>query len=348
MSVMLVPSAAQSAITPRAQLFELAGRDDELAALWQASLAAPQDHAAARAFEALASDNVALAGRIIIERTDLVIAVWDGKIANLPGGTGHTVTAALAMGTPVLVLDPAAPGRWAILTRPEELGHLEQRTGAPDRARLAAILTAAIRVDGWRPALLEREVWRPRGARAFGFYRWIEAAFGGASNSTSTSTSSSSARGSARTAAEAPETIASGSGAALVAAAKAMPGGDPALAARLAGEVLPMFAWADGIASRLGDAYRSGMCFNFVLAALAVIIGLAFLPSGLAEIKWAFASVELLLLGGILALTAAGSRLGWHKRWFELRRVAEYLRHAPSLLLLGVARPTGRWPQAVS
>ncbi len=60
-----------------------------------------------------------------------------------------------------------------------------------------------------------------------------------------------------------------------------MPGGDQRVTARLSGEVLPMFAWADGIASRLADAYRSGMCVNFVLAALAVIIGLAFLPAGL-------------------------------------------------------------------
>jgi hypothetical protein len=63
-------------------------------------------------------------------------------------------------------------------------------------------------------------------------------------------------------------------------------------------------------------------------------------------VKWAFALVELLLLGGILAMTAAGSRYGWHRRWFAMRRVAEYLRHAPALLLMGVARSTGRWPQA--
>jgi hypothetical protein len=35
----------------------------------------------------------------------------------------------------------------------------------------------------------------------------------------------------------------------------------------------------------------------------------------------------------------------WLRRWFETRRVAEYLRHAP-VLLLGVARPRGRWPKA--
>lgn len=335
------PEAAERAAairrtTARAQLFELADRDTEIAALWRASLADPGDGAALRAFEALVSDNVALAGRVMIERTDLVIAVWDGKVANLPGGTGHTVTATLTMGTPVLLIDPAAPEAWRILTRPEELGHVSAPSAAPDAARLAAIIRAAMVVEGWSPAALGREVWHPRSSRAFGLYRRIERVFGKGEG----------ALASLRLDYEAPGAIAAGSGAGVVAAARAMPGGDSQVAARLAEDVLPMFAFADGIASRLADAYRSGMCVNFVLAALAVIIGLAFLPAGLGAIKWVFAGVELLLLGGILVLTAAGSRLGWHRRWFELRRVAEYLRHAPALLLLGVARPTGRWPRS--
>lgn len=330
-------AAAIRAITPRAHLFELADRDGEVEQLWLASLADPADRVAARAFDALASDNVALAARVMIERTDLVVAVWDGKVANLPGGTGHTVNTALAMGTPVLLIDPAMPSAWSILTRPEELG--QPRAGAtdagPDLARLEAIIRAAIDVEGWSPALLERETWRTHSSRAFGLYRRIERVFGGEPG----------ALGSLRVDYEAPQAIAAGSAAGVVAAASAMPGGDTLVAARLADDMLPLFAWADGIASRLADAYRSGMCVNFVLAALAVIIGLAFLPAGLGGIKWAFAGVELLLLAGILLLTLAGSRLGWHRRWFELRRVAEYLRHAPGLLLLGVSRLTGRWPR---
>lgn len=321
------------AITGRAQLFELADRDAEVEALWLASLADPDDRAAGRAFEALVSDNVALAGRVMIERTDLVVAVWDGKVSNLPGGTGHTVTAALAMGTPVLLIDPALPASWTILTRPEELG--QPRAAAPDPARLAAIIRAAVLSEEWSAEMLEHEKWHARSARGFGFYRRIERLFGGEPG----------AFGALGVTYEAPDAIAGGSGAALVAASAALPGGDARVIARLAGELLPMFAWADGIASRLADAYRSGMSINFVLAALAVIVGLAFLPAGLVEVKWVFATVELLLLGGILLLTAAGSRLGWHRRWFEMRRVAEYLRHAPGLLLLGVSRPTGRWPR---
>lgn len=331
-------AAAIRAITARARLFELAGRDAELEALWRASLAAPDDRAAARAFEALASDNVALAGRVMIERVDLVIAVWDGKVANLPGGTGHTVAAALQMGAPVLLIDPARADRWRLLNRPEELAQPGEPAPGPELARLEAIIRTAVCVEGWSVEELGREAWRAHSSRGFGLYRRIERVFGGGPG----------ALGSLRVAYEAPGAIAAGSGAGVLAAAGAMPGGDARIAGALGAEVLPLFAWADGVASRLADAYRSGMCVNFVLAALAVILGIAFLPLGLGEYKWIFAAAELLLLGGILVLTAAGSRLGWHRRWFAMRRVAEYLRHAPALLLLGVARSTGRWPRGGS
>lgn len=328
-------AAAIRAITARASLFQLADRDEEVEALWRASLADPDDRVAVRAFEALASDNVALAGRVMIERTDLVIAVWDGKVANLPGGTGHTVAAALAMGAPVLLIDPAVPGSWRILGRPEELGQAWDGS-APDMARLEAIIRAAVVCEGWSPAQLSKEQWKPRSSRPFGLYRRIERVFGGGGNPF----------GSLKVTYEAPEAVVTGSGAEVIAAAEAMPGGDPDVTRQLAEDVLPLGAWAEGIACRLADAYRSGMTVNFVLATLAVIIGIAYLPTGMGDHKWAFALVELLLLGGILVLTAAGSRLGWHRRWFAMRRVAEYLRHAPSLLLLGVSRPTGRWPRS--
>jgi hypothetical protein len=58
-----------------------------------------------------------------------------------------------------------------------------------------------------------------------------------------------------------------------------------------------------------------------------------------------FALVEMALLIGILGITFVGQRRRWHGRWFETRRVAEYLRQAPYMLLLGVARPAGRWPR---
>jgi len=46
-----------------------------------------------------------------------------------------------------------------------------------------------------------------------------------------------------------------------------------------------------------------------------------------------------------VALTITGQRRRWHTRWFETRRVAEYARHAPIILLLGVVRAPNRWPK---
>lgn len=87
------------------------------------------------------------------------------------------------------------------------------------------------------------------------------------------------------------------------------------------------------------------MVANFILSALAITAGIAYFPLKLDQSKWLFASSELFFLGLILLITWSGGRLRWHSRWFETRRVAEYLRHSPVMLLLGVARPAVRWPR---
>jgi hypothetical protein len=87
------------------------------------------------------------------------------------------------------------------------------------------------------------------------------------------------------------------------------------------------------------------MVINFTLSALAIVGGIAYFPFADAQAKWAFALFEFVLLGAILLITRLGQRRGWHSRWFETRRAAEYLRHAPLLLALGAARAPGRWPR---
>ena len=72
--------------------------------------------------------------------------------------------------------------------------------------------------------------------------------------------------------------------------------------------------------------------------------GIAYLTFASSNEKWLFALFELTLLVAVLGITLTGQRHRWHGRWFETRRVAEYLRHAPILQLFGVARAPGRWP----
>ncbi|MGB3472371.1 MAG: hypothetical protein WBA51_16275 [Erythrobacter sp.] len=333
------------ALEDKATTFAIADRDEEIRGYAEAMLADPSDTKASSHFAALTSINAALAGRVMLERSDLLIAVWDGATTDLSGGTGHTILTALEIGTPVLVIDPASARDWAILTRPEELAHRSASRGEAEKTqRLRALMEYALASVTEERSHIERERWRPKPRFGLGLYRWIEGFFGGRSAKSGTMAA----------AYEAPDAIASGSAAPVLEAVR-LATGEPEGAAASTGvysnlrdHLFPTFAWADGVSNRLADAYRSGMALNFALSALAIIAGVAYLPLGLATYKWIFASIELLLLVAILAITYAGYRRAWHRRWFETRRLAEYLRFAPGLILMGVARPVGRWPRGES
>ncbi len=321
-----------------AALFELAEQDAQISALFLARLSAPDDIARAQACSAAISGRVALAGRVMIEQSDVLIAIWDGATRILPGGTGHTVATALEMGTPVVLIDPAKGSAWHILHAPEALS--VQRRPEGKIAELDSLIRTALR-PGEGGALssgaknLAAEAWYPRSSKIWTGYRRVEALFDGGGRPFRSLVQIY----------ETPDEIARCSAASLLGAARALPGGDAAMVAAIETKILRRFAWADGISARLSDAYRGGMVANFLLSALAIVMGIAYQPFASTETKWIFASVEFVLLSAILFITWLGGKWRWHKRWFETRRVAEYFRHAPILLLLGVARPTGRWPR---
>jgi hypothetical protein len=339
---------------PRAHMFELCDDDGPLTSAFLAMHDAPTDTGLSSAFNADCSVRVALAARLVIEHADLMIAVWDGAHTSFVGGTGHTIAAALSMGAPVLWIDPAAPDAWRILAAPEALACLREDTAPPvDReGQLKRIVAAALTPGqptrnhaGHAPhaasqdmgvKALAPEHWRARSNPLWHAYRRIEALFSGAKTNPWRAL---------RQTYETPDAIAAGSGAAVSAALASLPGADADFANRIKTGVLARFAWADGISAHLSDTYRSGMVINFALSALAVIGGVAYLPLVDTTWKWPFAGFELVLLIAILTITTLGQRLRWHGRWFETRRAAEYLRHAPILLAIGAARAPGRWPK---
>ena len=322
-----------------ARLFELADRDEAMAALFLDHLGHPADHSRAQVWNGECSARVALAGRVMIEQSDLLVAVWDGGSHCLTGGTGHTIAASLDAATPVVWIDPARPNDWCVLQTVEDL--LDSRPRQTSReADLAALVQLALR-PGEGGAFkrgaeaLAREAWHPRSHRFWTLYRRIETLFGGEGRPLRSLTRRY----------ETPGAIAGGSGAATMAAARSMASADPGFAEQIERGTLRRFAWADGISARVSDFYRGGMMANFLFSALAVAAGLAYQPLHLEQVKVFFALAEFLLLSLILLIIWRGRRRRWHKRWFETRRVAEYFRHAPMLQLLGVARPAGRWPK---
>ena len=342
-------AAALRSITAQAQVFELADADAAIAEHYLAMHDAPGDTGRAEVFRADSSVRVALAGQVMIEHSDLVIAVWDGARTSLVGGTGHTVAAALDLGTPVLWVDPAAPDAWRILGAPESLALLHEDSALADRETLlrqivlSSLLPGGVGVAAVPPArdlgvaAIAAGNWRARSNPLWHAYRWVERNFDGQKRPRP--------RRSLRQTYETPAEIATGSGATVAAALANLPTADRPFADRVVEGVLGRFAWADGIAAHLSDTYRGSMVVNFLLSAMAVISGVAYLPVVDSSWKWPFAAFELMLLGAILAITFVGQGQRWHGRWFETRRVAEYLRHSPLLLSLGAARATGRWPR---
>lgn len=337
--------AAIQSLAAAADLFELAEQDVRIRQLFLDALAAPGDAAKTQIFRAESAARVAVAGRILIEQSDLMIAVWDGVATALPGGTGDTVVRALECGMPVLWIDPARPDAWIILTTPEAIASPAEQDAGSRQAQLRAIVRTALEADSDAATArhssaagvraLESERWHKQSRPMWHSYRRVETLFG--------SRTWAARFASLTQTYETPETIAAGSAAPLLNTIATLDSLSADFAARIDARIVQRFAWADGISAYLSDCYRSGMTVNFLLSALAISGGIAYLPLVAPEHKWAFALFELALLLLILGITAIGQKRQWHDRWFETRRVAEYLRHAPIMLAIGVARPPGRW-----
>jgi hypothetical protein len=329
-------------LTDQAHVFSLADADEAIAKLFLDKLDSPDDFTKAQLFTVESSRRVALAGRILIEQSDIVIAVWDGVTTGHVGGTGHTILTALDLGAPVVWIDPANPEDWRILRAPESLASRDAAKGAADREADLATYVRSVFEPGDEDdhpgiQMLDGEKWRAKSSRFSHSYRRVETLFGGKGDH--------SRLRSLKLSYEPPEAIAEGSAAEMLSTARALPGGDADFAGRIADGALKRFAWADGISTHLSDSYRGGMIISFILSSLAIVGGIAYIPLVPASQKWLFALFELLLLCAILIITIVGQKRRLHGRWFEMRRVAEYLRHAPLLLMLGAARAPGRWPQ---
>lgn len=327
-----------SAIAEQVNLFELAEQDQDVEALYRTYLTTPADEAAKHAFVSICSDRAAMAARVMVEHSDLLIGIWDGVTRGAIGGTRHTIEAALEQGIAVIWLDARNPAAWHVLRATEELAGIAQRASTTRPVEtLQAVVRDALRPSGDNAqAVQSTEKWRDKSSAWFQAYRRVELLFGEPGKRPFRRL---------RQRYERPRDITSGSGAPMLAAANGLPGGDPRIPKRIASDVLKPFAWADGVSTWLSDAYRGGMVASFFLSAFAIIGGIAYLPFASVDQKWGFAAFEFVLLAMIVAIFFTGKRLRWHERWFETRRVAEYFRHAPILLLLGAARSTGRWPR---
>lgn len=321
-----------------ALVFEIADRDGVIGDLLVRRIEDPGNTALSNQYLFETARRFALGARVIVEQSDLLVAVWDGVTTANIGGTGDTVRVALHEGVPVLRIDPADPDSWCLITSSEMLAAPPCADAPANRDGLLDRIVAQALGSGDRSGFadLANEQWRDSSSFAHHAYRRVEMVFGSSSLGEKLKP--------IRQKYERPDDAGTGSGAPLVAAlVDSSPKGSD-LPRRIVTRVLARLAWADGIATNLSDRYRSGMVVNFLLGAVAIVAGVLYLPLGGPEKKWIFALVELTVLLAIVVNTALGTRRQLHRRWFATRRSAEYLRQLPLMLAAGVARPAGQWP----
>ena len=68
-----------------------------------------------------ATDAYAAAGRMVMNQSDLLIAVWDGGAPAGPGGTVHTIYEAVSYHLPVIWIDALAPQNWQLVSAESDI-----------------------------------------------------------------------------------------------------------------------------------------------------------------------------------------------------------------------------------
>ncbi|MGV8989430.1 MAG: hypothetical protein ACOH2H_24695 [Cypionkella sp.] len=272
------------------------------------------------------------AGRIVLDHSDILIAVWDGEPPKGIGGTGQIVEEARERRIPVL---------WIRLDGMVHFSNAATSTDAGGRADwhdLDISLPTAQNVisvftrdrllppDGDHEKRYVRQFAseKRRGGShwfAYDLLRWL---FAGRIFSPQVIYSS-------------PETD--------EAWGRFHAGTEAIFGARFSGalrdDISPKARAADLQAIHYSHAYRSAYVTNFGLAALATLMGslgsfFATGPSAL-MIKAGFVMVEVLIIVSLIFLISYGRRHDWHRRWLEYRQIAELLRAARLAVMLGAS-----------
>lgn len=297
------------------------------------------------------------AGRRVYAHADLLIGVWNEAPEAGPGGTAQILREALETGIPVVWISPT--GTTKLLTDPRHLAdhnHLEDLFAEGDTG--SGALNASVHKLLALPNLeAQKRLLRFYGEPAFTQTR--RTAFSILRRVFTHPSDKEQNGGEADTKLKPPlfRIDFALSGSAKEAwiryqeAAKDI--GGERFSTTIRSSLAPRWRKADLVALYYGHSYRSAYVINFLLAAIAVIMGLTGVFWWLDE-QWSmhakaiFVTLEIAIVFTILALTHHGRephdiwffgkrKVGkdWHARWIEARALAEQLRLARLQALLG-------------
>lgn len=261
-------------------------------------------------------------GKAVIAAADVIVAVWDGGQGNGPGGTAHVVDLSLRAGVPVIHIpidrEQNRVGAMRLLTGgdivetefvplsgPGDATSLIERLLLPhtaiERQQILEYFQEREKVINWRIEYpLLLALLRIKKLPA---QPWRQAPV----------------------AADLPSSISKAQG------PISKQGADPRDLA---------YAWANFLAIRYAQLFRSGHVTNYFLSAFAVLVALFGLI--VPGVKIYLVMVELATIALLYLNTSAGTKGDWHRRWLQYRRLAESLRLLEYLKQTGLAEPPFR------
>jgi hypothetical protein len=297
-------------------------------------------------------------GRVVLNHSDLLVVVWDGRQERRVGGTDDALEAAQRRGTPVVWVDAEFPHLWRVLglgdVRAAEPGN-ESAAQAIDGLR--EVVRGALElplpevgagVHGPRHAVLARtwvgrlkeqrllrreapgrllaqfyEERQPQRSFALVWKVFREVVSGRIPH--------------IQVAVEPFE--------GAVHAEWTAPEMSPLR--NFVERLRPFFAWPDQLAVLYANRYRSAFVLAYLLAAAAVFlallpVGAQLLPHGAGEAACTVLEVAVILV--ILGLVLIGSFGRWHARWLDYRLISELVRHIRLVTPLGGGRPFPQIP----
>ena len=272
-------------------------------------------------------DSYERVGRIVVEQSDFLIAIWDGEPAAGRGGTTQMVEEALAKGVPIIWLHASKALEPQILQADEfgdrslqPLKHLSRYFMPPHSPTPG---------EGKNPFTLSRVYGaetHPRfnWGRPFAIFRDLvvkgRLKFGSIQIADFESSARSDWQATLKGNDELPE----------------------ATQAYLLDGLCPHYAWADGLSNYYSGLFRSSSLAISLFSSLAVFFALMG-PLGDSlglRLNRLPSLIEFALIAAVLMVMHFGRRQRWHERWLNYRQLAERLRQYSYLAPLSCRLPT--------
>lgn len=304
-------------------------------------------------------------GRVVLNQSDVLFAVWDGKPAAGVGGTVETLHEAVLYNVPVVWIDALEPERWQLLKTTKELERKELERDQAMRGHSENMKPESRCVPTPRPtdvADLRNEVQKvlhPQSSANVGSLAHL----GPSKDQTTLEAYLQESRPSQNWGVLwKPFRDFFGDWKFKFQQLKIAPfeatiedqwkkvEAKTGFGAWIDRQLLDYYAWSDKLADYYADAYRSSFIAAFLFGGFAVLFAL--LASPITRMNPAsdefrfwdsfFVALELATILFIFWVISHGRRKIWHGCWLNYRLVAELVRHIRFLMPLGGGRPFPR------